>query len=50
LISADDADVHVSPNAAALGYEQNLQAAKQIAKGDPKLVANVVKGWVSGNA
>lgn len=50
LLSADDADVHVSPNAAALGYEQNLQAAKQIAKGDPKLVANVVKGWVSGNA
>jgi flagellar M-ring protein FliF len=50
LLTGDDADVHVSPNAAALGYEQNLQAAKQIAKGDPKLVANVVKGWVSGNA
>jgi flagellar M-ring protein FliF len=50
LVSADDADVQFSPNAAALGYEQNLQAAKQIAKGDPKLVANVVKSWVSGNA
>jgi flagellar M-ring protein FliF len=50
LVSADDADVQFSPNAAALGYEQNLQAAKQIAKGDPRLVANVVKSWVSGNA
>lgn len=50
LISADDADVQFSPGAAQLGYEQNLQAAKQIAKGDPKLVANVVKTWVAGNA
>ncbi len=46
----DDDDVRISHSAAALGYEQNLQAAKQIAKGDPKLVANVVKTWVSGNA
>jgi flagellar M-ring protein FliF len=46
----DDDDVRISQSAAALGYEQNLQAAKQIAKGDPKLVANVVKTWVSGNA
>jgi flagellar M-ring protein FliF len=31
------------------GYEQNLAAAKQIAKQDPKVVANVVKNWVAGN-
>jgi flagellar M-ring protein FliF len=50
LLGADDADVQFSPGAAQIGYEQNLQAAKQIAKGDPKLVASVVKTWVSGNA
>ena len=50
LLPADDAQVQLSQNAAALGYEQNLLAAKQIAKGDPKLVANVVKNWVTGNA
>ena len=27
----------------------NLNAAKQLAKDDPKLVANVVKAWVGGN-
>ncbi len=30
-------------------YDQALQNAKQIAKQDPKVVANVVKAWVSGN-
>lgn len=29
------------------GYEQNLQMAKQLARQDPKLVANVVKNWVA---
>jgi flagellar M-ring protein FliF len=29
-------------------YEQNVLNAKQIARGDPKVVANVVKEWVSG--
>jgi flagellar M-ring protein FliF len=28
-------------------YEANLQTAKQIARQDPKLVANVVRGWVA---
>ncbi|MCC6535450.1 MAG: flagellar M-ring protein FliF [Burkholderiales bacterium] len=31
----------------AATYEANLQAAKQIARQDPKLVANVVRGWVT---
>jgi len=31
------------------GYEQNLEAAKQLAKDNPKLVANLVTGWVSNN-
>jgi len=33
----------------ASGYDQTLQNAKQIAKQDPKVVANVVKAWVGGN-
>ncbi len=31
------------------GYEQNLHHAKQLARNDPKLVANVVKSWVGTN-
>ena len=31
------------------GYEENLEAAKTLAKQDPKVVANVVKAWVEGN-
>lgn len=30
-------------------YEQNLNMAKQLARDDPKVVANVVKAWVGGN-
>ena len=30
-------------------YETALDSAKQIAKQDPKVVANVVKNWVAGN-
>ena len=30
-------------------YDQTLQNAKQIARQDPKVVANVVKEWVRGN-
>jgi flagellar M-ring protein FliF len=30
-------------------YDQHLDQAKQIARGDPKVVANVVKEWVAGN-
>jgi flagellar M-ring protein FliF len=30
-------------------YQHNLDMAKQMAKEDPKVVANVVKNWVNGN-
>lgn len=30
-------------------YEQHVDQAKQIARADPKAVANVVKNWVAGN-
>lgn len=31
-------------------YNQSLEAAKQIASDNPRMVANVVSGWTSGNA
>ncbi len=34
---------------AAQPYEQGLQAARQIAQQDPKIVASVIKEWVNGN-
>jgi flagellar M-ring protein FliF len=34
---------------AAGGYEAHLASAKQLARQDPKIVANVVQSWVSGN-
>lgn len=30
-------------------YRSNLEMAKQLSRDDPKLVANVVRSWVSGN-
>ncbi|SNS61546.1 flagellar M-ring protein FliF [Noviherbaspirillum humi] len=33
----------------ARSYEDNLEAARQLARNDPKVVANIVKTWVSGN-
>lgn len=33
----------------AVGYDQKLLNARQLAKQDPKLVANVIKDWVGGN-
>jgi len=37
------------PMTGGQGYQHNLEAAKQLARQDPKVVANVVKGWVGGN-
>jgi flagellar M-ring protein FliF len=34
---------------ALTAYQGSLQSARQIAKQDPKVVAGVVRGWVSGN-
>jgi flagellar M-ring protein FliF len=33
----------------AKGYRANLQMAKELARGDPRIVANVVKAWVGSN-
>lgn len=45
--TAEEADdiVEIQPR----GYEHNLNRAKQLARDDPKLVANVVKSWVGTN-
>ena len=50
--ASDDTIVNLSGevrNLAAPGYEQNLVAAKQIAKDNPRMVANVVANWTNGN-
>ena len=44
----DAAHPHV-PQAAPSALENNLMTAKQMAQQDPKMVATVVKEWVSGN-
>ena len=36
-------------NQQIINHEQQLQSAKQLAQQEPKLVANVVKNWMSGN-
>jgi flagellar M-ring protein FliF len=50
----EDAVVHLSHDVEPMGskprtYQDNLDAAKQLAKNDPKMVANVVKAWVGTN-
>jgi flagellar M-ring protein FliF len=30
-------------------YKQNLEAAKELARKDPKVVANIVKAWVGND-
>ena len=49
----DDQELRVRPGdpveIPAHSYQQNLNLAKQLAKDDPKIVANVVKNWVGGN-
>jgi flagellar M-ring protein FliF len=51
---AEDAVVHLSHEAEPMGtrprtYQDNLVAARELARNDPKMVANVVKAWVSTN-
>ncbi len=46
-IEAGDAPLTTAPPAPP--YEQGLQAARQIAQQDPKIVASVIKDWVNGN-
>ncbi len=44
-------DGAAAPALAASGpsYQTNLDSAKQLARQEPKLVANIVSGWVSGD-
>jgi flagellar M-ring protein FliF len=50
LLAAPDEDFHEEANEkAGATYEANLQSAKTIARQDPKLVANVVRGWVTND-
>lgn len=47
----EDAVVTISNQSGANvpGYEQNLLAAKQMAKDNPRIVASVVSNWTNGN-
>jgi flagellar M-ring protein FliF len=45
----DGSVVRLNGNRRSRGYEQNLEETKQLAKENPKLVANLVTTWVSGN-
>jgi len=50
----EDAIIHIKNDAEPMGakprtYQDNLDAAKTLAKNDPKMVANVVKAWVGTN-
>jgi flagellar M-ring protein FliF len=38
-----------SPMQAAQTYQQTLEAAKALAREDPKVVANIVKSWVGND-
>jgi flagellar M-ring protein FliF len=41
--------IAVKPNPQISQHEQNLAVARQLARDDPKLVANVVRQWVAGH-
>jgi flagellar M-ring protein FliF len=41
----EEAEVHGKRQMSS--YETNLDMAKQLASSDPKIVANVIKSWVS---
>jgi len=47
-LAAPGADASVSLQRRA-GYDENLDTAKQLARSEPKLVANVVKEWVTSD-
>ena len=48
LVTATDQQL-LETTATANSYADNLQSARQIARQDPKMVANVVKGWVGSD-
>ncbi len=49
LLAAPPNEIDTAASRAAATYDANLQTAKQIARQDPKLVANVVRGWVTND-
>jgi flagellar M-ring protein FliF len=47
---AEQAAVYHGPGSqAAIGYDHKLTNARELAKQDPKMVANVIKDWVGSN-
>jgi len=42
-----DARVAIDQNSSVNAYERDLEFARQIARSDPKVVATVVKSWIS---
>tara|TARA_R110001599_G_scaffold159052_1_gene346177 strand:- start:198991 stop:200694 length:1704 start_codon:yes stop_codon:yes gene_type:complete len=46
---AANASMDASPMHAAQNYQQTLEAAKTLAREDPKVVANIVKSWVGND-
>lgn len=52
-VGSEDAVVSLSGEqgrlSAVSGYEQSLEAAKQLAKDNPRMVASVVANWTNGN-
>jgi len=52
-VDSEDAVVSLSGEQGRLpansGYEQSLEAAKQLAKDNPRMVASVVANWTNGN-
>ena len=48
LVTGTDQQL-LETTATANSYADNLQSARQIARQDPKMVANVVKGWVGSD-
>ena len=48
-ISSTDTEIGLAEEVKQLGYKKNLDIAKKMAAQDPRVVANVVKKWVSGN-
>ena len=46
-LSSEQAQETIREKASQI-YEKNLEAARELAKNDPKIVANVIKNWVNG--
>jgi flagellar M-ring protein FliF len=47
VMAAEQEEVEVQKQ--ALGYRANLQMAKDLAREDPRIVANVLKEWLGAN-